>query len=123
MGIEQEELRVERMLTDAFISADSLQVVLNRTTEVSDGAGGVLLSDTAPLAAQKMRLLPLGDGAVERLTADGRVVRPSYMLLGNYDANMQRGDTFTLSTGRYQVVFVNENRQYEVKGEVAYVGQ
>jgi hypothetical protein len=45
------------------------------------------------------------------------------MLMGRHDADMQRWDTFTAEDGtRYEVVFVNANRQYEVKGEVAYRG-
>jgi hypothetical protein len=34
---------------------------------------------------------------------------------------MERWDTFTMAGVRYQVVFINENRTYEVKGEVVYL--
>jgi hypothetical protein len=68
-----------------------------------------------------MRLIPLGDGATLRTTANGEEVTPTYMLLGEYTVDMQRWDTFTVNGRRYQVVFINENQQYEVKGEVAYL--
>ena len=121
MGIPAPELAVHRLNTVAFIAADSFACVLNRAVPVSDGAGGKTVT-YSPLASQTMRLIPLGDGATERQAEDGAMVRPTYMLLGRYDANMQRGDTFTKDGRRYRVVYINENSQYERKGEVVYVG-
>lgn len=122
MAIAAAELRAQRVLTAAFIKADALQVTLSRAIRASDGAGGVIDAGVVDLPPQTMRLLPLGDGADERMTADGVMVRPTYMLQGNYDADMERGDTFVLPDGRYEIVFVNENRQYQVKGEAVYRG-
>jgi hypothetical protein len=122
MGIMPMELAVQRKLTAAFIAADSLQLALLRTPAVPDGAGGVRSGPTQTLPAQTLRLIPLGDGAQERFTRDGVAVTPSYMLMGKHDADIQRFDEFTLDGRRYQVVFVNQNQQYEVKGEVAYRG-
>jgi hypothetical protein len=84
--------------------------------------GGVLMGTPTALPAQTMRLIPAQDGAQERFTADGKAVRPTYMLQGRYDADMERWDTFVHAGHRYEVVFVNENRQYQVKGEVVYHG-
>ena len=122
MGIQEAELRAQRMLTEAFINADSLEVTLNRTSMVSDGKGGFMRS-TLPLPPQVMRMIPLADGSEERFTADGQLVRPTYMLMGTHEADVERFDTVTLGSGRYEVVFVNVNRQYQVKAEVAYRGQ
>ncbi len=123
MGISPVELSVQRALTKAFIRADEKEVVLSRRARVDDGAGGIVLGDAVPLAPQLLRLIPLGDGAQERLTADGKSVTPSYMLMGEHTADMQRGDTFTVNGRRYELVFVNENRQYEIKAEVVYRGE
>ena len=123
MGIQEAELRVQRIMTDKFIQADSVEVTLYRSARSADGAGGYTDASPAPLPPQVMRLIPLRDGAEEQLTADGQKVRPTYMLMGRHDADMQRWDTFTTEDGtRYEVVFVNANRQYQVKGEVAYRG-
>jgi hypothetical protein len=122
-GIASGELAIQRRLTEQFIKADSLEIVLYRSTPVADGKGGYTHSAPAPLPAQTMRLIPLGDGATERLTANGQAVSPQYMLMGLYDADMQRFDSFTVGNDRYDVVFVNENRQYETKGEVYFRGQ
>ena len=116
------EAAIQRQLTKAFIEADVLPVVLVRSTWTSDGGGGSVKGDPLPLAPQRMRLIPLGDGAQERFDANGESVRPSYKLLGLYDADMERFDEFVLNGSRYEIVFVTENRQYETKGEVAYRG-
>lgn len=122
MGISPMELAVQRKITNYFIRADGEDFVLERPAFVSDGAGGHTRGPSAPLPPQLMRLVPLQDGATAQLTADGEMVEPSYMLVGLHDADMERWDTFTTDTGRYEVVSVNLNRQYECKGEVVFRG-
>jgi hypothetical protein len=117
------EVKIQRRLTIDFIEADPLELQLMRPVRTEDGAGGYETGDPVPVGGlQRLRLIPLGDGAQERLMADGRQVSPSYMLMGPYNANMQRWDTFELRGDRYQIIFINQNTQYEVKGEVAYLG-
>jgi hypothetical protein len=123
MPIQSAEVRAQRMITKAFIDADSLEVVLYRAGKLSDGAGGVVEGSPSPLPPQVLRLIPLADGSDERFTADGKAVRPTYMLQGMFDADIERFDTFTHRGSRFEVVFVNENRQYQVKAEVVYRGQ
>ena len=120
--IDTGELEVQRQLTEEFIAADSVQIALERSVRTPDGAGGYATADPVPLAEQQFRLIPQQDGATERLTADGKAVNPAYVLMGSYTADLQRWDEFELAGIRYQVVFINQNRQYEVKGEVAYLG-
>jgi len=122
MGIAELELAVQRQLSKAFINADYLTVILERSVWVSDGSGGSVRQPPAPLAPQRMRLIPLGDGAQERFTASGEAVTPSYMLMAEHTADLERWDEFTLNGRRYEVVFLNENQQYEKKAEVAYRG-
>jgi hypothetical protein len=123
MGIASVELAFQRKNTEAFIAADSVEVVLIRTPREDDGAGGVLTGTPASLLPQVMRLIPLQDGHSPRQTAEGEMAEPSYMLLGKHDADMERWDEFQMNGAWYQVVFVNQNRQYEVKGEVVYRGR
>ena len=114
------ELAIQRQLTATFIDADAIEVVLMRPTWTDDGAGGTVEGPLETQPVQRMRLIPLGDGAQERFTANGEAVTPSYMLMGLHTANMERWDQLTVNGRRYSVVFINENQQYEVKGEVAY---
>lgn len=117
------ELEIQRQLSAAFIAADAISVTLLRAVWANDGAGGAIKGDAEPLAPQTMRLIPMGDGASERFTASGEAVTPSYMLMAAHTADMQRWDEFVMAGRRYEVVFINENRQYEIKGEVAYRGE
>lgn len=116
------EIAAQRRITRAFIAADEDQVVLRRSIRTPDGAGGYETSPPVPLPSQGMRLIPLQSGATERVTLDGVLVAPVYALLGDWFADMERWDLFTMNGRRYQVVFINENRSYEVKGEVTYLG-
>jgi hypothetical protein len=115
------ELAVQRRLTAEFIAADAIEVELLRAPITSDGAGGYLIGTPVARAIQVFRLIPSQDGAQPRLTADGVEVTPSYMLMGPAGVDMARFDEFVVDGRRYQIVFLNENRQYEVKGEVAYL--
>jgi hypothetical protein len=123
MGIASVELAAQRQLTKAFIAADSLEVTLIRTPREADGAGGVEVGTPASLAPQVMRLIPLQDGHEPRQTADGEQAVPRYMLMGTHDADMARWDEFELDSGWYQLVFLNQNQQYEKKAEVVYRGR
>lgn len=119
--ISELELAAQRRITAAFVDADRFSCVLTRETKVPDGTGGYTTTK-APIAAQWLRLVPLQDATSERTDAQGRTVAPGYMLVGRHTADIKRMDTFTKDGRRYEVVFVLENTQYQVKGEVIYLG-
>jgi hypothetical protein len=122
MAIATGELRVQRNLTLWFLKADGRNIVLQRRTRTPDGAGGTLVGEPVSLVPQCFRLLPQEDGATARTTAEGEIATPEYMLMGRWDANMQRFDEFVADGRRYQIVFITENRQYETKGEAIFLG-
>lgn len=125
MGIEATELSVQRQLTREFIDADYAEITLYRSEVVSDGAGGTVQGEPAPIGMQCLRLITQGSTGADskqRFTRDGQQVSPEYVLMGTECADMERWDTFTLAGRRYELVFVNQNRQYEVKAEVSYRG-
>jgi hypothetical protein len=123
-GIAAVELRVMRRNTKAFIDADDRQITLQRPSRVSNGTGGTRPGPLVPVPTQTMRLLPAAEStSTERTTADGKVVKPTWVLLGEHTADMKRGDTFPLPDGTTgEVVYVHEKRDYEVKGEVIASG-
>lgn len=122
--ISPAELAAQRRMTRMFIAADQFDVQLIRSLREANGQGGfrVLPPELVP-GTYPARLIPLRDGATPRTTADGEEVVPGYMLQCYHDADVQRWDEFDKDGRRYQVVFVNENRQYQVKAEVIYRGE
>lgn len=123
MTIQADELNYLRLNTKAFIDADYKDIVLNRVTRADNGAGGYTEAE-APLAAQRFRLIPQqGNMSPLRETLDGEAVQPDYVLLGEWNSDMQRWDTFADGNRRYQVLFVHEKSTYERKGEVKYLGE
>lgn len=121
MTLRTAELAVQRRNTRAFIAADAVEVELSRTTRTDDGAGGFEQGSVTLLGPQTFRLLPQEDGATARTTAEGETATPEYILMGDSDVDVERWDTFTLAGRRYQVVYI-DNRQYEIKAEVIYLG-
>lgn len=122
MTLRPAELKAQQKITRAFIAADARSVTLLRSERTPDGAGGHLTGDPQEVPAQTLRLLPQEDGATARTTADGEAATPEYMLLCPTGANVKRFDEFTLDGRRYQVVYIDD-RQYEVKAEVIYLGE
>lgn len=120
MALNPTEALVQQRITAAFVDADPFDCVLTREANVSDGEGGYTTTKKA-LPAQRLRLVPLQDASVERTTADGRSLTPEYMLVGTVGADIKRADTFTKDGRSYEVVFVLENQQYQVKAEVVYL--
>lgn len=121
MTLRSAELAVQRRNTRAFIAADAVEVELSRATRTPDGAGGFETGTPTLLAPQRFRLLPQEDGATARTTAEGETATPEYILMGDADVDVARWDTFTLAGRRYQVLYI-DNRQYEIKAEVIYLG-
>lgn len=117
------ELEAQRRQTDAFIKADHVDVILWRQEKVPNGSGGFVLSPAQPLPPQQFHLVPQNRQLEERQTLDGAVVRPDSVLIGYYDADIRRGDWFMNAMGkRYDVAWVNEKRDYEVRVELVYRG-
>lgn len=119
--IPSAEAAAQRLLTEQFIRADAENVVLTPRTRTGDGAGGFRTVASAPLPSQVGRLIPTKETSVERPTLDGRLVLPEFVLLLNYGGTMSRGARFSLNGRDFEVVYVHENTEYQVKGEVIQV--
>lgn len=124
MGIRDGELSVQRKNTKWFNEADGFPCTLQRRPKVPNGSGGFVLGAAVPRPEQVLRLVPLADatGGAERQTSDGVAVLPRYVLIGEAGADIQRFDRFTKDGRPYEVVYIVENVQYQVKAEVHYVG-
>lgn len=115
------EARAQRRITAAYIAADPVEVAIVRPVWTSDGASGRTEGTPKTLLPQRFKLIRQQDSGLFRTTADGKQVSPDHRLLGTFDADLERYDRFTLDGKRFEVVYVSRT-DYEVKGEVIYLG-
>ena len=117
------EVEVQKKNTAAFISASPESLVLLRQEKISNGHGGFTLSEPVELEPQVFRMILQDRRLGDTQTGEGSAARPSYTLLGYFDADIQRGDYFFFGANRYDVDFVYEARDYQTKAEVMFRGQ
>lgn len=109
---------VLRRQTTYFIEQNPTDLVLSREVKADDGAGGSTTTAT-DLEVQTVRLVrPAPTTAVERRTIGGEMVKPTLSVVGEYDSDMRRGDTFTYQGLDMEIVWVND-MGYEKVGEAA----
>jgi hypothetical protein len=124
MSIDADELAALREQTAEFIVADSKWITLIRPTRTPNGSGGYTETDVPFVFPQLFRLIPQhGNLSPIRTTLDGEAAQPDYVLLGEFDTVMARGDHFVDQGRRYVILFVHEKSSYEKKGEVKYLGE
>lgn len=117
------ETVVLRRQTREFILADMRLVSLWRTTYRSNGAGGYIPDELLGIYEQEMRLIPTISLSTSRERVEGTVVTPTWVLLGEYNAEMRQGDKFFMPDGQVaEVLTVEEKRLYQTKGEVILHG-
>jgi hypothetical protein len=110
--------RVLREQTRNFIAENPSQVVLTRSTETPDGAGGTTKGSPTPLTAQKMRIvLQAANESREIRTSSGEMLKPTAVLIAEYNADVQRGDVLTINGVRHEVAWVR-NLGYEISADV-----
>lgn len=125
MTVDSAELAVLRRQTQRFIEENPVSITIKRTITESDGAGGrkPATDQGQPIDPQVFRLIPqLRGGMVATRDVDGNRVKPEYVLIGTYDADIKGGDGFTYQGREFYVSFVRLDRDYETWAEVMYRG-
>ena len=89
----------------AFIEADGRDVVLHRPEFTETATGGYVKGEYSDIPSQRFRLVPYRRRLTDLTTpqADGEVPTLPYVLVGNYNCNLQRMDEFTLDGVFYRV--------------------
>lgn len=117
-----EDLVTLRKQTLEFINFNPKLVALQRSDMQADGSGGVKPQLTT-LTAQTFRQVTQPTGQqVFRRTIDGQEVKPEFVLICPYDADVRHGDWYYNSGVKYEIVYVRDDRRYEAWAEVAYRG-
>ena len=117
-----EDLVLLRKQTLEFIDFNPKEVVLQRSDMIADGSGGVKPT-IVPLPAQTLRQVTQPTSQqVYRRTIDGQEVKPEFVLICPFDADIQNFDWYFSGGVKYEIVYVRDDRRYECWAEVAYRG-
>lgn len=119
------EVTINRKNTKFFINADPVSLALIPIEKEDDGGGGYRMKDLEPLPAQTFRLIPQSDVMPSVTTPDGVQLLPTYVLLGEHDAEMPRWAKFRINEVEFQITsprrpdFREAEQAYEAKADVA----
>ena len=119
------DLPLNRKLTKQFIDQLPVTLVLTPHSRVRTPAGGYKEEAQPPRAAQTFTLIESGGiGGLPRpeVTIDGVVRVVEFELLGEHDALMARGDTFTHQGKEWELVDLFYENGYERRALVSARG-
>lgn len=104
-------LKMERRQVEALIKYDPVEILFNRRTKISDGAGGYKWSPYAPLPVgpQEVTLIPfkrrLADMTIN--TEMGHVVNYPWTIVAVPEVDIERGDRFIHNGDEFEVKFLD----------------
>lgn len=123
MSATASELAAKRRGTKAFIDRDPNKYAIVLSREDLEWSGGSFnRTNLRSLKQQPMVLVATNQQLPERRTLEGQSLTPEFVLIGEYGTDIRNGDWFYLDGVKYEVVFVREDRSYEVVAEVVYRG-
>jgi len=114
----------KRLQVLAYIAEMPAVVTLSRKIRTPTPGGTGYKETPADLAPQRVRLDPVpSTRQANRQTPAGDVVRVDTQMIGAIDLDVETGDTFTTAEGKWQVVFVEVNRDIRTVADVHYLGR
>ena len=105
----RQTLPIHLKQTDAFVAENPSEINLIRRERQPDGKGGFIKLPPLALPPQTMRLVAQGNiGSVTTITTpDGRLVIPTFKLIGTPPIDIAELDTFILDDQPYEVVRIS----------------
>lgn len=109
------ELAVNRKLTKWFIDRDPTSLILIPRVPQDRHGGSHRWVDGTPKNSQIFKIIYSGtDGIV--VTSDGKTRRFDFVIVGEYDANIQIGDHWAEGDQQYVIEYLFPFNNYEIKG-------
>ena len=113
MGLSATELLIHRLGTKQFIEKDFTTIVLIPSVKTTE-YGTDTFTDGTPRLPQNFKMIyPGGDGIIP--TGEGTTRRFDFILVGEYNAEVEIGDHWKEGEQFYQVEWVDPYNEYEVK--------
>ena len=125
MALSPTERIMARRQIGALIDADPVDIILTRTPRVSDGAGGFLKGTPQELEPQTVTIIPFKRRMSEYQvnTELGDVIDYPYLVLGDHNLDIQRGDTFSWQGNIFEVHAIEVlEREVRIAAAVDYFG-
>lgn len=121
---QQMELHAQRLQTHAFIGSKPATITLTPRTRTVTATGGFTYVATADRDPQDFTLIENTSYGLPNPTAslDGVERKYDFMLLGDYDAIVAVGDTFSHDGATHEVIETMYDLQYEVRAKVVRHG-
>lgn len=115
-----DELTFLRASTKAFVDTDPVELEITRTYRDDDGAGGWVERDEVLPETRRVKIQPKSTtgNAPTRTAPNGQVLNITHELVGEWDVDIRRGDTFTWKGDTYDVAYVDESKDYVLFAEV-----
>jgi hypothetical protein len=120
--IPSAEARAQRLQTIAFITADLEEIILTPREKVLNGSGGFSWEDQEDRDPQDARIIPITSNAPERMNPDGQKVIVEFILIMEWDAEVAKFDRFEARGRTFEVLHIQEKRDYQTKAELITVG-
>lgn len=117
-------LDVNRRVTLAFIDQNPVDIALIPRSSGRTATGGRLKTSEEPRASQRFSLIEPSDSGFRypSSTSDGSQYSVDFMLLGAYDAVMEKDDVFVYEGREYKLLEIMPDNGYEKRAVVVRHG-
>lgn len=124
MASYEQELELQRRITTAFIATQPVSLVLIPRTKVQQPGGGFkwVEADPSTIEPQTLRLIEPSTKFDIITTEDGRQRYIEFILLGEWDAVINRDDIFFHQGKYWEVVQLYFHNGWEHRAKVAQYG-
>lgn len=112
------EMAIHRKNTTRFINADPTEITLLAQGSPTIVNGTKIDNGTAARDPQTFKIIWAGDNGIVRQISDGEggVRRFNFIILGEFDAEMAIGDTWSNGSQKFVIEYIFPYNGYEVKG-------
>lgn len=119
-----QESRLHLRQTQRFIDENPTEALVTRSKKVSDGMGGWTWEHPSPLSPQIVRKVARTQlsSVTTRVTADGRTVVPTFIVIAMPDQDFLVGDDIAMDGLQYEAVYISRNPEWRISVEVVEQG-
>jgi hypothetical protein len=125
MAVSQVERLMARRQIEAMILADPVEIAFERKAKIPAPGGGWRWGPPTPLEPQQVTLIPFKRRMTEFLigTEIGSVPNLPYVLVGRWNLDIERYDTFVWKGDKFEVQTIDLKEEIRVAAQVDYFGK